>query len=103
MNLRKIAAVAVLSSLSVSAFAADVITSDGRQGGAFWNQPIQRGANTAAHPVGQFIVGQADASDGQMGGAYWTTAQAAKPVMNESFIATSQVRRSFGFLEDYNP
>jgi hypothetical protein len=107
MKSTKIAALTLLSALSISAFAADVIPSDGRMGGAFWSQPIQRGGDVAAHPIGRVVIGQADASDGDAGGAYWTTAQAGKvaPTVasSEQFVATSQVSRNFSFLEDYNP
>jgi hypothetical protein len=107
MKSTKIAAIALLSALTVPAFAADVITSDGRMGGAYWNQPIQRGGDVAAHPVGQVVIGQADATDGRLGGAYWTSAQAGKiaPTVasSEQFVATAQVKGRFSFLEDYNP
>jgi hypothetical protein len=108
MNIRKIAAATLLSTLSVSAFAADVIVSDGRSGGAYWNQPIQRGGDLAAFPVGKVVIGQIDASDGQSGGAYWNNAQAGKVTnttvaASEQFVATSQVKGAFSFLEDYNP
>jgi hypothetical protein len=108
MNIRKIAAAALLSTLSVSAFAAGVDTSDGRMGGAYWNQPIQRGGDVAAFPVGKVVIGQVDASDGQPGGAYWNHAQAGKvantaAASSERFVATSQVKGAFSYLEDYNP
>lgn len=105
MNLRKIAAVAIFSSLSVSAFAAPVDSSDGRLGGAFWSQPITAGSATAAYPVGGNVIGQADASDGRVGGAFWgnTQAVANAGVSNEQFVATSQVTGEYDYLDRFNP
>ena len=105
VNLRKIVAVAIFSTLSVSAIAAPVDPSDGRMGGAFWNQPITKGAAVAADPVGKPVIGQADPSDGRLGGAYWGNAQATatRGTTGEQFVGTAQVKAPFSFLTDYNP
>ena len=106
---RKIAAAAFVAIVSApSAFAADVIYSDGRQGGAFWGQPITASPARATPPRSPFMIGQLDPSDGQPGGAYWGSPKVAPHpsayAAGERFVATAQrtVARPFAFLEDYN-
>ena len=111
---RKIAAFALFAIVSApSAFAANVITSDGRPGGAFWGQPITASATTGSLPRATLTIGEVNPTDGQPGGAYWGPAQvaqqyvathAAANMASERFVATAQVKsaRPFAFLEDFN-
>ena len=111
---RKFAALAFAAIVSApSAFAADVITSDGRAGGAFWGQPITSSATTASLPRAALTIGEIDPSDGRLGGAYWGSARVAKKAVEthaatnaagKRFVATAQIgqARPFAFLEDFN-
>ena len=104
---RKLATLALFAVIAApSAFAANVDTSDGRQGGAFWNQPIVTSASITSLPRVTTTVGEANLTDGDQGGTYWTSKVAAQSTVaaDEQFVATAQASsaRPFAFLEDYN-
>ena len=107
---RKIASLALIAAVSApSAFAGEVIFSDGRPGGAFWGQPVASTtiANGSPHQA-SLMSDKLIFSDGRPGGAFWGSKVAVEGLSvptAERFVPTSQVRsvRSFSFLEDYNP
>ena len=106
---RKIAFVALLAAVSApSALAAEVITSDGRAGGAFWGQPSI--ASSTVQPPSRiaFVVREVNPSDGRPGGAFWGSATAVRQELTatgERFVGTSQTgnTRPLSSLEENNP
>jgi hypothetical protein len=106
---RKIASLALFAAISApSAFAADVITSDGRAGGAFWGQPISAGSAAKSLARPSVVIGEVNPSDGRPGGAFWGSAAAQRHPMvasGERFVATSKTgnARPYSFLEEFNP
>jgi hypothetical protein len=103
---RKLAALTLTALIAApAAFAVD--SSDGRAGGAYWNQPIAASTQAGAPERTPFVVGHIDSSDGRTGGAFWGVQGATNQQLaasSDRFVGTAEVKqaRPYSYLEDFN-